>query len=469
MTDPVDAAVAAIHRWAHQPLTDRAATLDTIADALEAERVDLVRLADTETHLGAARLNSELTRTTFQLRLFAEVVRAGSFLDVRIDRADAQWPSGPRPDLRRYRMPLGPVLVFAASNFPFAFSVAGGDTASALAAGCPAVVKAHPGHPQLSRRTATILQSTIGMPGVFGLVEGEQGGVEALRHPGIRAAAFTGSVHGGLALARIAADRPEPIPFYGELGSVNPVIITPAAAAARASEIAKGYVASLTLGAGQFCTNPGILFVPDGADLVDRIATHLEQVPATAMLNERIAAGYLEGAEKLAAVTGARKSVWPNEASSLAPRLLTIDLNTFAETPEMAEECFGPIGVVVTYRDVTDLASVVARLPGQLTATLHADGDEAAHLSELIEALTERSGRVLWNDWPTGVAVTAAMQHGGPFPATTAATTTSVGTAAIERFLRPVAYQGWPQELLPSPLRDDNPWNVPQRIQESSA
>ncbi|MGW0819112.1 aldehyde dehydrogenase (NADP(+)) [Streptomyces viridiviolaceus] len=463
----VAAATAAAREWAEAAPTARA--LETVADALEAERTELVALADAETHLGTPRLNGELTRTTFQLRLFAEQVRAGVFLDVRIDRADAQWPTGPRPELRRYRTALGPVLVFAASNFPFAFSVAGGDTASAWAAGCPVVVKAHPGHPELSRRTAEIIHKAMaqaGAPeGVFGLIEGQQAGVGALRHPALRAAAFTGSERGGLALARIAADRPVPIPFYGELGSVNPVVVTRAAARARGPEIAQGYVGSLTLGAGQFCTNPGLLFVPTDGDLVDEVVRLLSEVPAAPMLGPWISDAYVDGARRLAEQTGTRVLVWPDDEAAAGPRLLTMDLASFAAGIETAaKECFGPLGLVVTYERPEDLADVVAALPGQLTASLHGEPREAAELADLTAALAERSGRVLWNEWPTGVSVTHAMQHGGPFPATTAPTTTSVGTAAVDRFLRPVAYQSWPQSLLPPPLRDDNPWGVPQRV-----
>ncbi|GHB69980.1 aldehyde dehydrogenase [Streptomyces viridiviolaceus] len=465
----VAAATAAAREWAEAAPTARARALETVADALEAERTELVALADAETHLGTPRLNGELTRTTFQLRLFAEQVRAGEFLDVRIDRADPQWPTGPRPELRRYRTALGPVLVFAASNFPFAFSVAGGDTASAWAAGCPVVVKAHPGHPELSRRTAEIIHKAMaqaGAPdGVFGLIEGQQAGVDALRHPALRAAAFTGSERGGIALARIAADRPVPIPFYGELGSVNPVVVTRAAARARGPEIAQGYVGSLTLGAGQFCTNPGLLFVPADGDLVDEVVRLLREVPAAPMLGPWISEAYADGARRLAEQSGTRVLVWPDDEAAAGPRLLAMDLASFAAGIETAaKECFGPLGLVVTYERPEDLADVVAALPGQLTASLHGEPREAAELAGLTAALAERSGRVLWNEWPTGVSVTHAMQHGGPFPATTAPTTTSVGTAAVERFLRPVAYQSWPQSLLPPPLRDDNPWGVPQRV-----
>lgn len=459
----VAAAVSAAAGWAAAPPQERAEGLTAIADALEAARAELVALADEESHLGETRLNGELTRTTFQLRLFADQVREGAFYDARIDRPDPRWPSGPRPDLRRYRTALGPVLVFAASNFPFAFSVAGGDTASALAAGCPVVLKAHPGHPRLSRRTAEIIAGA-GLPdGVFGLIEGEAEGVEALRHPGIAAAAFTGSEKGGLALAKIAAERPTPIPFFGELGSVNPTVVTPRAAETRADEIAQGYAASLTLGAGQFCTNPGLLFAPEA--LVEEIAERLRGVAAAPMLNDRIEAGFLAVSDVLGGRPGVRRVVWPEDGASTAPRLLAMDLEAFrADADAAGQECFGPLGLVVTYDDLADVADAVAGLPGQLTTSLHAEQDETGDLTALTDVLANRSGRVLWNQWPTGVAVSYAMEHGGPYPATTAPATTSVGTAAIERFLRPVAFQGWPQELLPPPLRDDNPWKVPQTV-----
>ncbi|SFP71791.1 aldehyde dehydrogenase (NADP(+)) [Amycolatopsis rubida] len=458
----IERAATIAQRWAETAPPTRAAVLTAVADALDAAGPELIPLADAETRLGAARLTGELARTTFQLRLLAAEAAGGSTYDVRIDRADPGWPIGPRPDLRRYRTAIGPVLVFAASNFPFAFSVAGGDTAAAWAAGCPVIVKAHPGHPRLSRRVTDVAQQALGpWAELLGLVEGESGGVAALRHPAIAAAAFTGSVAGGLALARIAAERPVPVPFYGELGSVNPVLVTPAAARARPEELAEGYAGSLTLGGGQFCTNPGLLFIPDTGPLVDLVAERLRALPAVEMLNERIAEGFLTGAERLGAIPGARRVVWPD---GLAPRLLELDLTGFLAHPEAAEECFGPLGVVVRYTRFAELAPAVAALPGQLTTTLHAEPDDELLLTELRKVLAARSGRVLWGGWPTGVAVTAAMQHGGPFPATTGPMSTSVGTASIERFLRPVAYQGWPGHLLPEPLRDDNPWGVPQRV-----
>ncbi|MGW7002407.1 aldehyde dehydrogenase (NADP(+)) [Streptomyces sp. NPDC054933] len=465
----VEAAADAASPWGAMPPEERAEVLSAIADALDAEQAELVALADAETHLGPSRLGGELRRTTFQLRLFAREVRAGGFHDVRIDEADQAWPSGPRPELRRYRTAVGPVLVFAASNFPFAFSVAGGDTASAWAAGCPVVVKAHPGHPRLSRHTARIIGKAIAdadaPDGLFGLIEGEQAGIEALRHPLIRAAAFTGSQRGGLALARIAADRPVPIPFYGELGSVNPVVVTPGAAEARGEQIAHGYVASLTQGAGQFCTNPGLLFLPAGHVIIDHITELLRQAPTSPLLNDRIAEAYLATARRLAAHPDVRKLCWPDDQASLAPRLLGVPLGAFrAQQATLAEECFGPLGLLVSYDDLAEVPAVVAELPGQLTTTVHAEEAEVVDTPALTEVLADRGGRVLWGGWPTGVAVTHAMHHGGPFPATTAPSTTSVGTAALERFLRPVTYQSWPHHLLPPPLRDDNPWRVPQRI-----
>ncbi|NKI42612.1 aldehyde dehydrogenase (NADP(+)) [Streptomyces physcomitrii] len=475
----VEAAAAAASGWARSRPADRARALTAVAGALEAERERLVAAADRETRLGPARLHGELTRTTFQLGLFATEASTGALYDVRIDRADPDWPTGPRPELRRYRTALGPVLVFAAGNFPFAFSVAGGDTASAWAAGCPVVVKAHPGHPELSRLTAGIVRRALagaGAPeGVFALIEGERAGVEALRHPALRAAAFTGSERGGLALARIAADRPEPIPFYGELGSVNPVVVTEAAARARTREIAEGCAASLTQGAGQFCTNPGLLFLPaEDHGLLAALTAAVGAVPAAPMLGDRFTAGYLDGAGRLAALPGARRLVWPAEgAPEPAPRLLALDLAAFTAAGRAATaECFGPLGLVVTYGSRAELTGVLRKLPGQLTGSLHAEAAEAeateagadGELAALAEVLGDRSGRVLFNQWPTGVSVTHAMQHGGPFPAATVPATTSVGTAAAERFLRPVAYQALPEVLLPEPLREANPWGVPRRV-----
>ena len=447
----------------------RATWLDAVAAALDADADRLIPLAVQESHLGIARLQGELTRTTFQLRLFASAVRSGDYLDATIDHADPDWGMGPRPDLRRMLRPLGPVAVFAASNFPFAFSVAGGDTASALAAGVPVVVKAHPGHPQLSIATANVVVSalqTAGAPeGTFAVVSGLETGRALVLDPRITAASFTGSLPAGRALFDLAAGRPTPIPFYGELGSVNPAFVTVAAAAARADEIATGFVASMSLGVGQFCTKPGVLFVPAGAGIGERVARAAASVEGATMLNEHIVRGYSQALTDLAQLPGVEVLV-PGGVNGLdaAPTIArTTVAELIADPQRLTEERFGPAALIVEYDSEDDLLPAAAALTGQLTSTVHGvDADAIA--APLLGLLAERAGRVLWNGWPTGVTVTYAMQHGGPYPATTSPGTTSVGTNAITRFLRPVSYQSMPQHLLPPALRDDNPWSVPQRI-----
>ncbi|MBB2985240.1 aldehyde dehydrogenase (NADP(+)) [Terracoccus luteus] len=461
----------------------RAAALDAAAAALDGAADELIALAGEETGLGVPRLTGELRRTRVQLRLFAREVERGAFLDVRIDEADADFALGvPRDDLRRMLSPVGPVLVFAAGNFPFAFSVAGGDTAAALAAGCPVVVKAHPGHPRLSRRVTELVAAALeqaGLPaGTLQLVEGQQAGVDALRHPGIRASSFTGSLRGGRALADIAAGRPDPIPFYGELGSVNPVVALPGAVAAQADSLLEGYVTSVSGSAGQLCTKPGFLLVPTGTDL-DTVTTAAAGVAEQRLLSPAISDGYEARRDTVLATPGVtvlhEGGVRRDDDGQgwATPTLVACSLDTLrAHADTLLDEAFGPLSVVVAYEPGTDLAAVVLDLfPGNLTGTLlganaadtgdTGDTDAAADLARLVDALTRTSGRVLFRGWPTGVAVTPAMQHGGPWPATTT-DATSVGTAAVGRFLRGVAYQGAPQSLLPAPLRDDNPWGVPQ-------
>ncbi|WP_426986176.1 aldehyde dehydrogenase (NADP(+)) [Pseudarthrobacter sp. Y6] len=447
----------------------RARLLDAVADRLDAAADQLIPEAERETHLAGARLRGELKRTTFQLRLFGEELRDGGYLDARIDHADAEWPMGaPRPDLRRVRVPVGPVVVFAASNFPFAFSVAGGDTASALAAGSPVLLKAHSGHPGLSRLTAEVVTSALreaGAPdGTFALIAGTASGAAALRDSRVKAGAFTGSIPGGRALFDIANSRPEPIPFFGELGSNNPAFVTEAAANQRGAEIAQGFVGSFTMGAGQFCTKPGTLFVPAGSGMVEALRD--AALPAAApLLNERIQSGYTDVLSNLQ--SDPRLTVLAQGAGPLADPpgptlLLTSASDMLSEPHALQTECFGPTAVVVTYDDESQLAELAETFEGQLTATVH--GTDSCQVAELVEVLARKAGRVVWNQWPTGVSVTHAQQHGGPYPATTAAGSTSVGTAAIERFLRPVAYQGFPQHLLPEALRGDNPLRVPRRV-----
>lgn len=448
---------------------ERAGLLDAVADALDAAADQLVPVAERETRLPEARLRGELKRTTFQLRLFGEVLRDGGYLDARIDHADVEWPMGaPRPELRRVLVPMGPVVVFAASNFPFAFSVAGGDTASALAAGSPVLLKAHSGHPGLSRLTAEVVVSALreaGAPdGTFALIAGTAAGAAALRDPRVKAGAFTGSIPGGRALFDIASSRPEPIPFFGELGSNNPVFVTEAAAAGRCAEIAEGFVSSFTLGAGQFCTKPGTLFVPARSGLV-RALRDAALPPAAPLLNERIQSGYTEVLQGLQ--SNQRLEVLSQGAGPLADPpgptlLLTTAADMLAEPHALQTECFGPTAVVVTYDDESQLPELAETFEGQLTATIH--GTDSCQVEALVEVLARKSGRVLWNQWSTGVSVTYAQQHGGPYPATTAVGSTSVGTAAVERFLRPIAYQGFPEHLLPEALREDNPLAVPRLV-----
>ena len=469
----VAAAVAAGQRWAATSRADRAAVLDAVADALDAAGDDLVPLAMAESHLPEGRLRGELQRTTFQLRLFGTALRDGGYLDVRVDHADPDWPMGaPRPDLRRTQVPLGSVVVFAAVNFPFAFSVAGGDTASALAAGCPVLLKAHPGHLRLSVATARVVQEALAAAGapadLFTLLVGDEAGRAALTDPGVQAGAFTGSTAGGRTLFDLANDRPVPIPFFGELGSVNPVFVTRAAAEARGAEIASQAVASFTLGSGQFCTKPGVLLVPEASPVLD--ALRATDLPGPApMLSERMVDGHNRVRHELEDVPHVSVLARGGEDAAdgtPAPTVLLTDVaSLLADVEDLFRECFGPTLLVATYAAEDDLLALAQSIDGQLTASVFgeaSDVDGTAGLTELVATLATKAGRLLWNSWPTGVSVTDAQQHGGPYPATTAPGTTSVGTAAIGRFLRPVAYQGFPEGLLPAELTDDA--TLPRRV-----
>ncbi|MBV9380210.1 MAG: aldehyde dehydrogenase (NADP(+)) [Streptosporangiaceae bacterium] len=456
----VSAATEAYPLLAGMSLGARAEALEAVADALDARVSELVAIADAETALGEERLTGEVGRTTGQLRLFAGVLRDGSYLD-----AVASPVAGAAPDLRRVNRPLGPVAVFAASNFPFAFSVAGGDTASALAAGCPVIVKAHENHPGTSDLTAQIVGEALasaGAPtGTFGLVHGVDAGLRLLRHPAVAAAGFTGSTAGGLALARICAEREVPIPFYGELGAVNPVVVLPGAAAARAAEIASGYAASLTLGAGQFCTNPGLLFVPADSALLAAVAEAVGGSAGGPMLSARIFAGYQDAvaeAEAHPGVTPLASGAQGEGPWGATPHVFQTSLKEFAaDTGVLSRERFGPAGLVITYPSVEELLPVLGALAGNLVGAVHVDTGSPPDIAlarQVIPALQRIAGRIVCNGWPTGVAVVAAQHHGGPWPATTVPAYTSVGTAAIRRWLVPVAYQNFPAELLPDVLRE---------------
>ncbi|CAN5137665.1 aldehyde dehydrogenase (NADP(+)) [soil metagenome] len=456
---------------------DRARLLRSLADALEADSDAIVAAADEETALGTARLTGELARSSNQLRLFAEVLDDGGYLSATIDHANPAAVPVAVPDIRRMLVPIGPVAVFSASNFPLAFSVPGGDTASAIAAGNAVVVKVHSGHPSTSLVSAAALRRGAELAGfpadIVSLVFGTAAGVELVKQPAIKAASFTGSVPGGRALFDIAAARPEPIPFFGELGSINAFVITGAAIAERGDELAAGLAGSFTLGLGQFCTKPGLLLVPsDEDDFTSALTTAAAAVAPGTMLNPRIRSGWAASIDGLGSAEGVTTLLAGLDSSdgpagvSLYSMPASAVLERGADSPAF-EEYFGPSSLVVTYADEDELASVLALVPGSLTGTVHATEAEGAPgtlASRAVALLTERCGRVLWNQFPTGVAVTWAQQHGGPYPATTSSASTSVGAASILRFLRAVAWQNAPAALLPVELRDDNPTGVPQRV-----
>ncbi|MFB7713733.1 aldehyde dehydrogenase (NADP(+)) [Streptomyces sp. NPDC056105] len=479
--EEVDQAVRAAHAAAGAlaDRTVRAAFLRSAAELLDASKDHLVEAADAETALGPVRLTGELARTSYQLRAFADIVDEGAFLGIVIDHPDDS-ATPPIPDLRRYKVPLGVVAVYSASNFPFAFSVPGGDTASALAAGCPVVVKAHPDHPATSELVASVLRRAAarhGIPeGVLGLVHGFEAGVELVRHPLVSAAGFTGSVRGGRALFDAAAARPAPIPFHGELGSLNPVVITAEAAAERAEQIGAGLAGSMTLGVGQFCVKPGLVLAPAGADgdrLVKSLTDAVSDTGAGVLLDHRMRDNFVAGVAERAELPDVDAPVTPGAGSehTVSPGFLTVPAQRLAtdggDHDLLLEECFGPVTVVARYEDDAEVTSVLSRLPGNLSATVHLSENEAAGQgrgAEILAELTPLAGRVLVNGWPTGVAVAPAQHHGGPYPATTS-TSTSVGGTAVERWLRPVAYQNTPEALLPPELRDDNPLGLPRRYE----
>ncbi|MEB7577537.1 aldehyde dehydrogenase (NADP(+)) [Citrobacter portucalensis] len=448
----------------------RARFLDTLADELDLLGEDFFAIAHQETALPLARLQGERTRTSNQLRMFAGVLRRGDAFGVRIDTALPDRQPLPRPDLRQYLTALGPVAVFGASNFPLAFSTAGGDTASALAAGCPVVVKAHPGHMATAELTAQAIVRAVtasGLPaGVFNMIFGTDIGADLVRHPAIQAVGFTGSLRGGKALWQLAQQRPQPIPVFAEMSAINPLIILPQAVATRAETLANELVSSFTLGCGQFCTKPGLILVLRGEGMsrfTQALKVAVDQAPAQIMLNAPTLAHYEEGVSALEAhphiqrLAGSDESVIGRAQARLylAPASLLL-----AQDPLLQQEVFGPLAVLVEVADEAELQSILRVIPGQLTATVHAESDDGPLAQRLLPALTEKAGRVLFNGYPTGVEVCDAMVHGGPWPATTDARGTSVGTHSIDRFLRPVCLQNVPAALLPPAVQDDNPLNL---------
>jgi alpha-ketoglutaric semialdehyde dehydrogenase len=468
------AAAAAFAEYRSTTAEQRGQFLEAIAANLEATKDGLVERAVAESGLPQARLTGEVGRTTGQLRLFAGVLREGSWNGARIDAALPDRGPLPRPDIRQRSIPLGPVAVFGASNFPLAFSVAGGDTASALAAGCPVVVKAHDAHPgtsELVGRAIADAVATTGLPaGTFSLLYGygPELGVALVTDPRIKAVGFTGSRSGGMALVAAAAGRPEPIPVYAEMSSINPVFLLEGALASRGADLGRAFVGSLTLGSGQFCTNPGLVIAAEGSGLdafVAAASDALGQSPATPMLTPRIAEAFAAGVTRL---TGEADLVVRGQASdnqlACRPALFATDVESFLKSETLRAEVFGSSSVIVRCADAAEMRTVAENIEGQLTATVHADESDYDDARQLLPLLELKAGRILFDGWPTGVEVCHAMVHGGPSPATSDSRTTSVGARAIERYLRPVCYQDVPKPLLPSAIADGNPDNLWRRI-----
>jgi NADP-dependent aldehyde dehydrogenase len=463
----VDRAVQAAEEafWSYSALSRdaRATFLDRIADEIEARGAEITEIGTQETGLPAARLDGERGRTTGQLRLFASHIRKGEYLDPRHDVALPDRKPLPRPDIRLIQRPIGPVAVFGASNFPLAFSTAGGDTASALAAGCSVVVKGHSAHPGTAEIVAQAVAAAIAAcgihPGVFSLIQGGKRdvGESLVQHPLIQAVGFTGSLAGGRALFDLCARRPSPIPFFGELGSVNPMFLLPAAVGARGATIAQGWAGSLTMGAGQFCTNPGIAVVIDGPDaqaFIDAAKAAVAQVGAQTMLTDGIAEAYRAGRDRIASGAGVREVLTTTcDLRNATPYLFEVTGDDWLANHALGEEVFGPLGLIVRVRDFAQMQAIAQSLDGQLTCTLHMDDADTDHARALMPVLERKAGRVLANGFPTGVEVCEAMVHGGPYPASTNFGATSVGTMSIRRWLRPVSYQNMPAALLPEELR----------------
>ncbi len=460
--------------YGHWGPKKRAALLRRIAELIEANAPSIIERASLETALPPARLQSETGRTCGQLRLFASLIEEGWWLDARIDHADPNRKPLPKPDVRSMLVPLGPVAVFSSSNFPLAFSVAGGDTASALAAGCPVIVKPHQGHLGTSEMVGLVVQQAArecGAPeGVFSLLfgPGRDIGMALVKHPLIKAVGFTGSRAGGRALMDAAAARPEPIPVYAEMGSINPVFLLPGSLAQSGDALASGLHVSVTLGVGQFCTNPGLVFIeqnPASQAFVQKVQALLSATPPGAMLTSDISAAYRAGVESFSKVPGVER-ITPAAAESHPARnealatLFATDAKTFLAQPSLMDEIFGPSTLVIRCASRADMLSAAAGLEGQLTATIHGTPEDFAANADLLALLRTKAGRLVCNGFPTGVEVCHAMTHGGPYPATADGRSTSVGTRAIDRFVRPVCFQNFPDTALPDELKESNPLGI---------
>ncbi|AKS46700.1 NADP-dependent aldehyde dehydrogenase [Octadecabacter temperatus] len=454
-----EAAEDAFWAYGYSTRQERADFLNAIADEIEARGAQITEIGTQETGLPVGRLEGERGRTTGQLRLFASHILAGDYLDLRHDEALPDRAPLPRPDLKMAQRPIGPVAVFGASNFPLAFSTAGGDTAAALAAGCPVVVKGHSAHPGTGEIIAEAINAAIARcgvhPGVFSLIQGGKRdvGTALVQHPLINAVGFTGSLGGGRALFDLCAQRPNPIPFFGELGSVNPMFLLPSAAANRGPAIGSGWAASLTMGAGQFCTNPGITIVMDGpdADEFTKATTEaLQGVDPQTMLTDGIADAYRQGRDRVSGTTGITEVLTSTcDMRNATPYLFSTTGQAWLANEALGEEVFGPLGLIVRVKDHDEMVTIARSLKGQLTCTLHMDGADTGLAKDLMPILERKAGRILANGFPTGVEVSDSMVHGGPYPASTNFGATSVGTLSIRRFLRPVCFQNLPDELVP--------------------
>ena len=455
--EAVSLSAVAFGDWSKVSASERASVLEQIASALDANVDELAQLADQETALGIPRLVGEVARTTFQLRLFANELKMGELLKADLDEKIEGAPPQGRPQLKRAWVALGPVAVFGASNFPFAFGELGGDTASALAAGCTVVVKEHPAHPQLAKKVIELSQAAIEQAGfskdILLSVRGFTAGQELVTHPLITACGFTGSQGAGRALFKLAVTREIPIPFYGELGSINPVFVTEAAAKNRISEIASGFVGSFTLGAGQFCTKPSLIFVPESSDFSTEALKVIDPETFATLLTPGIQEKFFKDVEQVKSKAGVKTVIAPKakpEGFGVSIGLMSVSIEDFlANLTEISHECFGPVAVVVTYKNHAQLLEAASKLDGALVTTFQSDLDSDKEiLKKLVQITKYRTGRLVLNGWPTGVAVTRAQHHGGPYPASTNLLHTSVGSYAMMRFVRPVTFQDFPPELV---------------------
>ncbi|MFS4417807.1 aldehyde dehydrogenase (NADP(+)) [Maribacter sp. 2307ULW6-5] len=472
LEEAVGLAHGAFEEYSAKTARQRAEFLEAIAQELEALGNLLVETYCMESGLPQGRALGERGRTMGQLRLFANLIREGSWVEAAIERAQPQREPLPKADIRKMLFPLGPVAVFGASNFPLAFSTAGGDTASALAAGCPVIVKSHPMHAGTGELVAGAIvraAQRTGMPnGVFSNLNsnGNDVGRQLVMHPKVKAVGFTGSIAGGTALYRMAAERKEPIPVFAEMGSINPVVILPSAIARKGQDWAKAYAGSITMGAGQFCTNPGVLLGLEGTGLesfTEQLSQALEEVVPAVMLHPNIHRHYQEGKKHLLQQRGVKRAVPIKDhdaANTATPTLVTVKGAEFLRNPELHKEVFGPLSIVVFCANAEEMKTILNGLEGQLTGTVLGSPEELQEYDAIVRALRNRVGRLLFNGAPTGVEVNSPMVHGGPFPASTDARFTSVGSAAIKRWARPIAFQDWPNALLPDALKDGNPLQI---------